>query len=371
MSVKPEAEYKAKYVDLFLSRGDADSVPGIIEKLQADHMPQIPTPERFEVLPDYSSLATEINKMQKQPMIVATNMANMIAALHQHYFSTPQNNVRSHSTSSVSSTLVSCGSIWFNLPHEYTFGEIKLAFSEIDRAVRLCHQSTGSAPALIKDTGAWLDGLAFSEMKSDYLHVRLPDFHAPLCALAKNCFAFAQADGQFFVCAKPKMSLDFRLRLHNDNGMAVEYPSGEGFHALRGVRVDGEYLAKPPSGKELMAERNAEVRMVLLEKYGAKLIEDMPHKVVSSNKPKLAWRQKEQDATLIEITWDGYSVIRMLHLRWLTKENHRQETLIHVPATKREFEGIGQKPPSDIDDCEQMRRWVMRLEDGDKIVRET
>lgn len=371
MSVKSEAEYKAKYVDLFLGRGDPDSVRGIIEKLRADHMPQISMPKHFKVLPDYSSLATEIEKIQKKPTTVAINTANMIAALHRHYFGKPQDNAFSRSTVSSTTTFVGSGAVWFDPPHEYTFGEIKLAFDEIDRAVRLCHQGTGSGTMLIKDTGAWLDGLAFSEMRSDYLHVRLPDFHESLCALAENCFAFAQAGGDFFVCAKPRMSLDFHLRLHNDNGMAVEYQSGDGFHALRGIRVDGKYLAKPPTGKELMAERNAEVRMVLLEKYGAKLIEGMPHKVVSSNKAKLPWRQKQQDATLIEITWDGYDKIRMLHLRWLTKENHRQETLIHVPATKREFERLNQKPPTDIDDCEQMRRWVMRLEDGDKIVRET
>ena len=167
------------------------------------------------------------------------------------------------------------------------------------------------------------------------------------------------------------MNLDFRYRLHSDTMMAARFPSGEGIYALRGVKIDKKYINEPVSGKDLMKEHNAEVRMVLMEKYGAKLLDDVPHKIVSKKGDGRLFGFESSDTRLIEITWDGYDKIRMLHLKWKDKDGEQHETLIHVPATVREFQNLGHEPPKNIDDCEEMRRWVMRLEKGDNLIKET
>ena len=359
--LKPEADYKAKYISLLRDLGDVDLVPELVGKFRSRYAPQIEPPARFIACRDYAEFADRTRGNTDH----SVNMANLIGAICSAYFGQPASR---HAISTISMTVVGCGSVWMP-PHSnlYEMLDVKLSFDEPTRMGRLI---TGPWVDKGIHTFDWLPGLAFEEMKSDYLNLAVVEFYDLLCALAENCFAFWQKGADFVACAKPTVSLDFRYRVHSDTAMAVRFPSGDGLYALRGVRIDEKYITEPVTGKQLIRERNAEVRMVLLEKYGAKLLDSMPHRVVSKRGSKL-FGVISPDTRLIEMTWDNYERIRMLHLKWKDKDGTRHETLIHVPATKREFQLLGQKPPEDIDDCEEMRRWVMRLEEGDELVKET
>jgi len=364
-NLKSEAEYKAKYIGLLRKRGDARLVPGIVADFQAKHAPQIALPEKYVFCKDLSVFV----KHPEQPANGGpVNLGKLIKAIYSAYFSPP---LEQGNFTVSTSTLVSCGPIWSPRQDEHKMLDMTLEFPEPSSIAQLIASEARVFQGGNYFVAHWLAGLAFAEMKADYLHTGLNEFHGPLCALAENCFAFSQIDGKFIVCAKPELSLDFRYRFHNDTGAAVRFPSGSGFHALRGVRVDENYFIKPVTGKDLLTEQNAQVRMVLLEKHGAKLLDDIPHKVVSKKGDGKRLGFESPWIRLIEMMWDGYERIRMLHLKWKDKDGKRHETLIHVPATNGEFQRLGQKPPEDIDDCEEMRRWVMRLNPEDVLVMET
>ena len=361
--LKTEAEYKVKYISILRDPGDVSLVPRIVEEFGAKYAPQISPPSNFVVCNDYTEFAEKVDGNSDH----SVNTANFISAIYSTYFSPPLIS-SSFSASSSSITSVNCGSLWF-LPQQgrYRMLDIELSFDEPAKISALISNRNLKGAR----TPDWLFGLAFDEMRADYFNTAPIEFHSVLCALTENCFAFWQKGGDFVVCAKPSLSLDFRYRLHHDTRKAVTFPSGDGFYALRGVKVDEKYINKPVSGKALMEERNAEVRMVLLEKYGPKLLDDVKHKVISKKGDESLFGLESPHTRLIEIDWDGYQQIRMLHLRWKDKNGERHETLIHVPATAWEFQSLGSKPPENIDDCEEMRRWVMRLNPEDSLIEET
>ena len=367
--LKTEAEYKAKYISILRDPGDVSLVPRIVEEFGAKHAPQISPPFRFVVCNDYAEFAEKVDSESDHPV----NMANFISAIYSTYFSPPLRSSLQSIPSTSSVTFVSCGAFWWPQQDRYKIFDSELSFDEPAKIGTLI--SYRSPPNLFFPKGVrtldWLSGLAFDEMRADYFNTALIEFHSVLRALAENCFAFWQKGGDFVVCAKPSLSLDFRYRLHHDTRQAVTFPSGDGFYALRGVRVDEKYIDKPVSGKALMEERNAEVRMVLLEKYGPKLLDDVEHKVISKKGNGSLFGLESPHTRLIEMNWDGYQKIRMLHLRWKDKNGERHETLIHVPAAAREFQILGSVPPENIDDCEEMRRWVMRLNPEDSLIKET
>lgn len=358
--LRTEAEYKAEHMSVLRDLGDVSLVPGIVKEFCVKYAPQISQPSRFVICDDYMSFAYKIDNNNNH----AVNIANVLSAVHAAYFSPV---MESRLSTIASDTIVSCGAIWFLQHDSYKLLDVELRFDEPAKIRGLItnHNPKGVC------TLDWLPGLAFDELRTDYFNIAPVDFHSLLRDLVKHCFAFWQKAEDFIICAKPSLSLDFRYRLHHDTRKAVTFPSGDGFYALRGVRVDEKYITKPVSGKVLMQERNAEVRMVLLEKYGSKLLDDLPHKVISKEGDGSLFGFESPYTRLIEINWDGYQEIRMLHLKWKDKNGERHETLIHVPATEREFRSLGHEPPKNINDCEEMRRWVMRLNPGDTLVRET
>lgn len=363
--LKPETEYKVEYAALMRSLGDPHLVPDVVSEWQSRFAPQIGLPKKYVFCEDYDAFMEKTRNPNVKES-AAVNMASMIAAVYRAYYA-PPSSLPQFATVSSMSTWVGCGSLFMPRGDQYEMLDLRLEFGEPDGIARL----VGGPWRETACTFRWLAGLAFAEMKADYLHGNQFEFHAPLCALVENCFAFWQIGEEFMICTKPSLNLDFRLRLHSDTGMAARFPSGNGLYALRGVKVDEKYITEPVSGKDLMKERNAQVRMVLLEKYGAKLIDDMPHKVVSKKGTRALFGFEKPHTRLIEMTWEGFEKIRMLHLKWRDKERKDHETLIHVPATLWEFQRLNQKPPENIDDCEEMRRWVMRLNPEDMLIKET
>jgi hypothetical protein len=79
------------------------------------------------------------------------------------------------------------------------------------------------------------------------------------------------------------ISRDSRNRLHNVHGPALAYADGFTVWAFHGVRVDQELIEHPEriTVERIRNERNAEVRRVLIDRYGsAKYIRDSGAKVI-------------------------------------------------------------------------------------------
>lgn len=74
------------------------------------------------------------------------------------------------------------------------------------------------------------------------------------------------------VCERPMwIDRDERGRLHSPTRAAICWPDGWGLHMWHGVRVPAHVIEAPASitVAEIEAEQNAEVRRVMIERYGA------------------------------------------------------------------------------------------------------
>ena len=67
-----------------------------------------------------------------------------------------------------------------------------------------------------------------------------------------------------------ELHLDPKGRLHNTEGMALQYPDGFGIWAIHGVRVNERIVMQPHTltVEEITDEPNAEIRRVMREQYG-------------------------------------------------------------------------------------------------------
>lgn len=96
--------------------------------------------------------------------------------------------------------------------------------------------------------------------------------------LVSSVYAFSAFEKVCFVCDNDrKVSVDDRGRAHSDAGPAVEFPDGYELFAWHGTIVEQDIIEHPESItiKRIDSERNAEVRRVLIERYGAeKYIKD-------------------------------------------------------------------------------------------------
>ena len=70
---------------------------------------------------------------------------------------------------------------------------------------------------------------------------------------------------------------------------------------------------------------------------------------------------------LLEFRVKGKQVVRGLRLKWRDKIGEK-ETLIPVPTRPSDF---GEDVPGDIDDCEQVRRWILGWPKEAIVVAET
>ena len=137
--------------------------------------------------------------------------------------------------------------------------------------------------------------------------------------------------------------------LHFEGGPALRFRDGHEYHFLHGVRVPERYVfarSDEITLPEVLAERNAEVRMTLISRMGFdKLLGTVRH-----------WTISEANGNrLIEFRVKGTHFLRALHLKWRDKTGDK-ETVIPVPSKRSYF---GADCPDDIDDCEQVRRWTL------------
>jgi hypothetical protein len=73
------------------------------------------------------------------------------------------------------------------------------------------------------------------------------------------------------ICILSQKPTEIRMldgKLHSANSPSVLYSDGFSVHSLWGVRVPEKYFKASPTAKEIMAEKNAEIRMVLIKRAG-------------------------------------------------------------------------------------------------------
>jgi len=191
-----------------------------------------------------------------------------------------------------------------------------------------------------------------------------------LWLIAKNANWFLPHEKICWVCERPNLlNRDERGRLHSFDKPALSYPDGWALHYIHGVRVPEKYILTPAEKidpAEVLAERNAEVRMAVISKIGFQRIADkLKGKVISSVK---STRAKEGNNELVEFELDR-ATVRCLRLVWDEKTENGKQTIIPVPRTREQFERAG-GAPDNIDDVEQVRRWTMGLTSKDVIVAE-
>lgn len=102
-----------------------------------------------------------------------------------------------------------------------------------------------------------------------------PDVNSALddhCAISKSCgWVYPFADFCIVTDRAEVIKRDDQNRLHCDDGPAIRYRDGYSLYCLHGVRIPAHVIEAPNTItlKEISAERNAEVRRVMIERYGA------------------------------------------------------------------------------------------------------
>lgn len=110
---------------------------------------------------------------------------------------------------------------------------------------------------------AWFDFLG-------RLGIDVSEF-APSFGLAKSCGWAVLFWEWAFICARPEcIHCDDRGRPHCETGAAIRYPDGFSIFAIHGVRVPERIIVAPKSitTAEIESEANAEVRRVMIQRYG-------------------------------------------------------------------------------------------------------
>ena len=105
--------------------------------------------------------------------------------------------------------------------------------------------------------------------------------------LSKNSFWLYPFDGICFVCDRPTyIGQDDRHRLHSDERAAIEFSDGWKMYYWHGVQIPeravtdiGSYTAK-----EILAEKNTEVRRALMSLYGyERILPEVDAKLIDSH----------------------------------------------------------------------------------------
>jgi hypothetical protein len=113
-------------------------------------------------------------------------------------------------------------------------------------------------------------------------------------------------------------------RLHNESGPAVRYPDGWSIYAIHAVRVPQRVVEEPETitVEQIRGERNAEVRRVMIERFGAdRYLLASDAKLVQEDECGKLWRvDLEEDEPLVMVccmnsTAEPDGSFREYHLR--------------------------------------------------------
>ncbi len=141
----------------------------------------------------------------------------------------------------------------------------------------------------------------------------------PQIDLAQSAHWWWPMAGVAIMCERPiQINRDERGRLHSETGPAVEY-GGWGVYAIHGVRLSEHIILRPETitVDEILAERNAEIRRVMIERYGAgRFLIDAGAKEISRDKYGVLYRKEfSDDEPLVMVKVKDPSTIREYFLR--------------------------------------------------------
>lgn len=152
----------------------------------------------------------------------------------------------------------------------------------------------------------------------------------PLIRLAESAGPWVARERSVFVCDRPThFSLDERGLLHCEDGPALGYPSGQALYSWHGIRVEDRVILAPEtiSVDEICEETNAEVRRVLIERYGLdRFVSSNGAILVDSSRFGKLWRWQKDHF--------GVAGVRWLELKNSTREpdGSRKTYFLRVPS---------------------------------------
>jgi hypothetical protein len=132
-------------------------------------------------------------------------------------------------------------------------------------------------------------------------------------AMAKSAGWWWPLDKAVVVVERPsEIHVDENGNLHCVDGPAIEWRDGFALYAILGISVPKEYVTEPLDAKTISKERNAEIRRVLISKFGEdRYLEEMGAKVIhqdvdllGNGRRLLRFRAKgaEVDEVWVEVT---------------------------------------------------------------------
>jgi hypothetical protein len=132
-----------------------------------------------------------------------------------------------------------------------------------------------------------------------------------------------------FITERPStLRRDDRNRLHSADGMAIQYTDGWGFWCWHGVRVPQHVIEAPETitVDQIKAERNAEIRRVMVTRYGQdRYIRDAGASVIAMDEVGILYGLPQEDDEEIRM-------VRVLNST-LEPDGSQKEYMLRVPPT--------------------------------------
>jgi len=191
--------------------------------------------------------------------------------------------------------------------------------------------------------------------------------------LAKSSFVWAPFSEYCFVSDRPsKIRVNQQNLLHHFDLPAVEFADGYKRYFIHGTRIPEYFVLTPKEKidpKKIFAERNAEVRMRVIQKVGASLYKKMKSKNIDS-----CSLSEDKNNTLLEMDIGG-AMVRGLRVTWTDKFSDK-ETFLPVPTERADFntrwqELYGKDWEGNPNSARDVSYWTWGIPPGTPILQHT
>jgi hypothetical protein len=149
--------------------------------------------------------------------------------------------------------------------------------------------------------------LGFYDYLQEVCGLDAPKKMSGLRATARTCGWWWPFDQTVIVSRKISEIHRLNNRLHNANGMAISWANGVGYYAWKGIIVDERLIMhhETITGKEILEEKNTEIRRIMIERMGAKkFLNEMKAELVEETELGKLWRvsvKGDEDVKIIEM----------------------------------------------------------------------